>query len=119
MITSPFSLVGKKILVTGASSGFGAAIAKQCSEFGASVILTARNKSRLEISYCELTGTGHSYQTCDLLNDNDLDDFVKKMPIVDGIVLSAGITEILPVKFINKKSISKLFQVNTFSSFLL
>ena len=119
MIKSPFSLVGKKILVTGASSGFGAAIAKQCSEFGASVILTARNKSRLEISYCELTGTGHSYQTCDLLNDNDLDDFVKKMPIVDGVVLCAGITEILPVKFINKKSINKLFHVNTFSSFLL
>ncbi len=119
MVVSPFSLVGKKILVTGASSGFGSAIAQQCADFGAELILTARNKSRLETNYLKLIGAGHSYHICDLLSDKDLDDFVKILPALDGVVLCAGMTEILPVKFINKKSINNLFQVNTFSSFLL
>ena len=43
-----FSLVGKNILVTGASSGLGRQTAISCSESGAKVILVARNKERLE-----------------------------------------------------------------------
>lgn len=39
---------GKTILVTGASSGIGRAIAVECSRMGATVILTARNAERLE-----------------------------------------------------------------------
>ena len=41
MSYNPFSLEGKKILVTGASSGIGRATAIECSKMGAKVILTA------------------------------------------------------------------------------
>ena len=40
---NPFSLEGKTILVTGASSGIGQATAVECSKMGAKVIITARN----------------------------------------------------------------------------
>ena len=50
---NPFSLFGKTVLVTGASSGIGQATAVECSKLGASVVITGRNKERLEKTYCE------------------------------------------------------------------
>ena len=41
---NPFSLEGKTILVTGASSGIGQTTAIECSKMGAKVIITDRNK---------------------------------------------------------------------------
>ena len=51
---NPFSLEGKTILVTGASSGIGRATAIECSRMGAKVIITARN------GYC----SGANPSTC-------------------------------------------------------
>ena len=48
MIYNPFSLEGRTVLVTGASSGIGRATAIECSRMGAKVLLTARDKARLE-----------------------------------------------------------------------
>ena len=53
---NPFSLENKKILVTGASSGIGKAIAIECSKMGARVIITGRNEERLAETYKELVG---------------------------------------------------------------
>ena len=39
--TNPFSLAGKAVLVTGASSGLGRQIAISCSRMGARVVVTA------------------------------------------------------------------------------
>ena len=44
---SPFSLENKSILITGASSGIGRAIAIECSRMGAHLHLTGRNEKRL------------------------------------------------------------------------
>ena len=54
MSYNPFTLAGKTILVSGASSGIGKATAIECSKMGANVILTASNKERLEepLSQC-------------------------------------------------------------------
>ena len=54
-----FSLVGKTILVTGASSGIGRAIAIACSQAGARVILNGRNQLRLQATLETLSGEGH------------------------------------------------------------
>ena len=45
-----FSLEGKTVLVTGASSGIGRAIAIACAEVGASVVLNGRNQERLKVT---------------------------------------------------------------------
>ena len=47
MSYNPFTLEGKTILVTGASSGIGQAIAIECSKMGADVVVTARDEHRL------------------------------------------------------------------------
>ena len=45
---NPFSLEGKTIIVTGASSGIGRQCAIDCSKMGAKVVMIARNPERLE-----------------------------------------------------------------------
>ena len=45
---NPFSLRGKTILVTGASSGIGRATAIECSRLGAALVLTGRNEKALQ-----------------------------------------------------------------------
>ena len=51
---NPFSLENKTILVTGASSGIGKAIAIECSKMGAKVVITGRNEQRLQETYEQL-----------------------------------------------------------------
>ena len=56
---NPFSLEGRVILITGASSGIGQATAIECSKLGAVVILTGRNEERLKQTILMLEGEGH------------------------------------------------------------
>lgn len=44
----PFDLTGKNILITGASSGIGRAVAIECSKLGAQLIVTGRDNERLQ-----------------------------------------------------------------------
>jgi short-subunit dehydrogenase len=48
------SLIGKRILVTGASSGIGRVFAQQAASLGASLILLGRNYERLKSTYDSL-----------------------------------------------------------------
>ena len=54
-----FSLAGKTILVTGASSGIGRSIAIACAEEGAIIVLNGRNQARLQATKDALKGDGH------------------------------------------------------------
>ena len=47
-------LTGKRILITGGSSGIGLAIAKKCVECGADVLITGRNKDKLDAAINEI-----------------------------------------------------------------
>ena len=112
---NPFSLSDKTILVTGASSGIGAATAVECSKMGAKMLITGRNGERLQKIHSELHGNDHKYIICDLTISSDLDKLVSEMPQLDGIVISSGIGEIVPIKFCKREKFNKIFDVNFFA----
>lgn len=116
---NPYSLEGKTILVTGASSGIGRATAIECSKLGATVIITARNETRLAQTFSQLEGSGHMMVLSDFSNIEGVDNLVSQLPELQGLVSNAGYTKILPVQFINYEEINSILQVNTIAPMLL
>ncbi len=109
---NPFSLKDKTILVTGASSGIGKAIAIECSRMGASVIITARNEERLNETLLAMEGELNKYIIADLSIDEDIDKLAGEMPKIDGIVHCAGFTIPKPFNFISKADVDSVMKVN-------
>ena len=95
---NPYSLEGKTILVTGASSGIGRATAIECSKMGAKVVVTARNEERLKQTLETLEGEGHQMILCDLTNEENLNALVENTPLLDGLVCNAGINKLVPIR---------------------
>ena len=116
---NPFSLTNKTILVTGASSGIGRAIAIECSKIGASLIITGRNSERLNETFAQLAGAGHVQIVADLTNTEDVGILVESLPKLDGVVHSAGIVSTLPFQFVTKEKLENIFSINFFSFPLL
>lgn len=116
---NPFSLEGKTILVTGASSGIGRATAMECSKLGAKVIVTARNQERLAETLNALQGDGHSTYIADLANPDDVDQLVASLPTLDGVVNNAGMNKILPIQFVTSAELMTTMQVNAISPIML
>lgn len=112
---NPYSLDGKTILVTGASSGIGKATAIQCSKMGASVILTARNEERLKDTFNSLEGKGHSIITAELTNPSEIETLVSTISHIEGLVLCAGKGMTSPFHFSTKDKYYDVFNVNFFS----
>lgn len=116
---NPYSLEGKTILITGASSGIGRAVAIECSKLGASVIITARNEHRLQETIDQMEGDGHNFIVCDLSLSENVAPLVSQLPQIDGFISNAGINTMLPISFMNDTDVKNIFQVNTFSPMLL
>lgn len=119
MMYNPYSLEGKTILVTGASSGIGRATAIECSKMGAKVVITARSQSRLKETLDSLEGEGHQMILCDLTNDDEVSTLVEVTPLLDGLVCNAGINKLVPIRQLKEVYLTNIFAVNTFSPILL
>lgn len=116
---NPYTLQGKTILITGASSGIGRTAAVECSKLGAKVIITARNEERLAETLKYLEGEGHEYRICDLTDSKSLTQLVASLPEVQGLINNAGFTKTSPIAFINEGDLQALLKVNTIAPILL
>jgi NAD(P)-dependent dehydrogenase (short-subunit alcohol dehydrogenase family) len=116
---NPFSLEEKTILVTGASSGIGRETAIICSKLGAIVIATGRNEERLKETLSKLAGEGHRYIICNLQSSEQIDEMVKQLPEIHGLVNNAGMSVLSPINFIKEDSFKNLLQVDTVAPIIL
>ena len=115
-MNTPFSLFGKTILVTGASSGIGKSIAIECSRMGAQLILTARNNQRLQETLSLLDGGEHVVFVADLTNDEELTSLVDFLPKLDGVVFNAGISKPIVLSLTDKEDVNDMIETNLLST---
>ena len=79
-----------RAIVTGASSGIGASIARILSEKGYEVILVARREDRL-LEVQKSLKTKSEIFVCDLSDLNELEKLVESYPDIDILVNNAGL----------------------------
>jgi NAD(P)-dependent dehydrogenase (short-subunit alcohol dehydrogenase family) len=116
---NPFTLEGKTVLVTGASSGIGRATAVLCAEMGAKVVALGRNEQRLEETLSLLLGEGHIKVTLDMTDEMAVDKMVSEIPLLDGVANCAGIANMNPFQFVSRKEMDDVFAANFFSPVML
>ena len=117
--SDPFSLEGKRILITGASSGIGRQIAISCAQMGAQIVATGRHAERLAATLAELDGEGHAQVLADLNQQDDIDRLVSEAGSIDGLVHGAGISKLAPFRMISRTQLDAMFFSNVFAPILL
>lgn len=118
---NPFSLEGKTILITGASSGIGQGVAISCAAQGAKLLLLGRDEKRLEetLKVCD-NGKEHTWLSLDLQESSNwiehLNAFLKIHAPIHGFVHAAGISPTIPLRGLKMEGIISAFQLNVFSA---
>lgn len=120
---NPMSLEGKRILVTGASSGLGRACAEMISRLGGEVVLVARDETRLQQTLERLKGTGHRLEVFDLYDVEAIPGWLKGLAEggkpLDGLVHSAGIQITIPIKIMKFTEYERLMTINLTAAYFL
>lgn len=109
---NPFSLAGKTILVTGASSGIGRETAIVGSKMGATLIITGRNEDRLMATFNQLERTGHKSIVADITDEDRIGALASECPQLDGIVHCAGVGDRTLLKMVREKDIERVMSAN-------
>ncbi len=123
MLTSlkMIDLSGKHILITGASSGIGRAIAILAAKLGAVLTIAGRNSDRLNDTLNNLSGVGHLPILVDITDYDKLTDQLKAAintnGAFSGFVHSAGIEKTLPLKATTPSVYRDLFEINVIAGF--
>lgn len=116
---NPFSLVGKTVLVTGASSGIGRGIAVACSRMGATVVINGRNRQRLQETFVSLAEGRHQMAVADLNDQTAVRDLVETLPLLQGIVHCAGIGQRVLCKQLTETDLDVVMKTNFKSPIML
>jgi NAD(P)-dependent dehydrogenase (short-subunit alcohol dehydrogenase family) len=109
-------------LVTGASSGLGAAIATRLGSDGYDIVLTGRNRDRLaetRTAICSVHPGPHRSIVADLAEDEGIASIVTQTEEIDVLVHSAGIFNPKPFAAVTAQELDDLWKVNVRSPFLL
>ena len=122
-MVNPLDLTGKRILVTGASSGIGRATAVLLSQVGAQVVLVARRGEKLEQTLSLLDGNGHAIEPFKLDDYQAIPawllEITRKLGPLDGLVHSAGLQLPSPVKMTTPEELEAIFRINAYASLWL
>lgn len=114
-------LAGKRVLITGTSSGIGAELAQRCAVAGATVGLCARRKDRLEevLAHCQAHAPGSRMWVCDLSDFAQVDDLARRavdeLGEIDVLVNNAGIPKRKHVLALDAATVETVVRVNYLS----
>ncbi len=116
------NLAQQTIVLTGASGGIGAAIAKQLSDIGAQLVLVARDPQKLE-QLNQTLGGQHYCFVCDINKDtgrNQLTDYCERLSNgIDMLINNAGISQFSAIETTKPEDIEAILSVNLISTVLL
>jgi NAD(P)-dependent dehydrogenase (short-subunit alcohol dehydrogenase family) len=119
-----FRIDGRVAVVTGASSGIGAELARGLAAAGARVVIAARRAERLDelASELEAAGAEACAVACDVTEEADVDRLVAatrdRFGGVDVLVNNAGITEIVAAEEESLATFQRILGVNLVGAFL-
>jgi len=118
------SFSGKVILITGGSSGIGAAAALHFSKLGASVAIVGRNSIRLNAVAQQIIDAGCPEPlaiVADVTKDAEriLSETIAKYDKLDVLVNNAGIIEMASIETITTESYDRIMNTNVRSILLL
>jgi NAD(P)-dependent dehydrogenase (short-subunit alcohol dehydrogenase family) len=117
--TDIFRLESKSILVTGASSGIGRAIAIACAQAGAKVTLHGRDLGRLQATLMEMQGSSHEVLQGDLQDPDDVIALADQCQALSGIVHCAGVHGVAPMRLVQRSMLLQVFQINYLAPMIL
>ena len=110
---NPMSLEGRRILVTGASSGIGRACARYAAALGAKVVLTARRLEALEETRRSMVSPDdHLVLAGDIASTGFVERLVADAGVLDGLVHAAGVAPMLPIGFADEDFVKSIFTIN-------
>ena len=104
--------MAKTILVTGASSGIGRAIAIACAKNGYMVVLNGRNVARLEETFAQMSGDGHIIIPADLTDGAQRQALAGQVPVLNGVVHCAGIGSRVLCKMLEQDDVQHVMEAN-------
>jgi NAD(P)-dependent dehydrogenase (short-subunit alcohol dehydrogenase family) len=125
MSESQFGLEDKTAVITGASSGIGAAIAVAMAQAGARAVLVGRDPERLGRCRAEVEQSGGSavVVSADLMDEEApqriVDETLAATGSIDVLVHSAGIFEPVPLGEATMESFDRQWAVNVRAPFAL
>lgn len=108
----------KVVIVTGASSGIGAAVAREFAARGSRVMLAARSEEKLQAVTAEIKARGYeaSYVVTDVTSESDcknlVDKCVEKYGTIHILINNAGISMRASFRDVNLNVIRRLMDVN-------
>ncbi len=109
---------GKSVVVTGASSGIGEALARHFAELGANVVLGARSAEKLEAVAAEIRAKGGHAVGCavDVVCEEEckalIDTAVREFGGVDVLICNAGLSMRALFDEVDLKVLHRLMDVN-------
>lgn len=116
---NPMDLTGKKIFLTGASSGIGKETAIYLSQLGAKVIIAARRERALQETIGMMEGCGHAYYVIDLSDissiETKMNEIIFQNGAFDGFVHCAGVGDNRPLQQLKYENAHKIMLVSYYA----
>ena len=116
-------LSNKTYIITGASSGIGRAVAQLANNFGAKLLLLARNKDAILETAKNMDSNTYICESIELTDFDNIETVIdrakEKIGKFNGFCHCAGIEQTLPIRSMNPKNYQNLFNINTIAGFEL